>query len=211
MRLQTIPAALFVGALVLPLLPAAHREPEKKANRELTMKLKIETDRKRYDLDDTVMIVAKFSCFNDSRLQIQFSEFGCGSAYFYLISEPVGHKANFTCHPIPACQFADAEVLKLMFRDTGWHKWLKQIDTILPHQLAVHLPRKGKGIPEGDYKWRVGYTVGPKADLVALIKKETGETAEIDGGSVPILKGAWEGAVLSEPVTITIGPGKDKK
>ena len=203
--LRTLLAYGLMLSVVVPLISA---EPENKVRKELPMKLKVVTDKKRYDVDDAVMFVASFSCFDDGRIQLQFSEGGCGSMYFYAITEPVGHKANTVCKPMHSCQYASEDVQKLMLRGT-WPRSVKQIDDSLPCQMALHLPRK-KGIPEGVYKLRIGYTVAAQDKLVSLIKDATGEKVDIDE-KFTLLKGAWDGAVLSEPVTITIGPDKDKK
>ena len=206
MRPKLVALFAFAGALlVAPAAPPRAAE----APDALALRFEIETDRKHYEPDGTILILARFTYLNHMRTKFQFSEAGCGSSYFYLVLEPVGHKANVSCEPIFIMQYATVDQLKEMLRDTTWKTWLKEVGVTLPHQLIVYLPRK-RGLPVGKYKLRVGYTVGDQAGLAKLIDTATGVKLDIDEGAKP-LEGGWDGALLSEPITITIGPDNEKK
>ena len=56
----------------------------------------------------------------------------------------------------------------------------------------------------------IGYALDGQK-LEPIIFKATDKKPTVDRIGGGVLKGAWEGAVLSEPVTITIGPDKEKK
>ncbi len=206
MRPKLVALFAFAGALlVAPAAPPRAAE----APDAFALKFEIETDRQHYELDGTILILARFTYLNNMRTKFQFYEAGCGSAYFHLVLEPVGHKANVSCERIFNFQYATVDQLKETLRDTTWKRWLKEVGVTLPHQLIVYLPRE-RGLPVGKYKLRVGYTVGDQAGLAKLIDTATGVKLDIDEGAKP-LEGGWDGALLSEPITITIGPDQEKK
>ncbi|MBN9119031.1 MAG: hypothetical protein J0I06_07695 [Planctomycetes bacterium] len=191
-----------VGAWVLAVLlgaglPVVSAPPERE---ELTLQVK--TDRKRYDPDDTVLVLAKFD--NDPRVEIQFADAAGGAFYFHLIVEPTDGKWDLIYVPVWELQFEEwgrGPVDKPQL-------WLKGVKTGLTHQLAVHLPRLVE-LPQGEYKLRIGYALSG-GKLKPLVEAATGKKVRIPEGRITGLKGAFEGAVLSEPVTITIGPEKKK-
>lgn len=56
---------------------------------------------------------------------------------------------------------------------------------------------------------RIGYTLQECERLSQLIEKATGQELHVEAAA-EVLQGAWNGELLSKPVTITIGPEKKK-
>ncbi len=188
---------IVAGLLFVLLMPTVQSEEPP------PLKLTVKADRQRYDSDDTIMILAEFG--NAPGTKLQLDDDGGGALYFHVVLEPIGRKGTVTCEPLWKLQFAEwAEK-----RDGSSHR-LKEIEEDYTHQLAVHLPRL-KGLPEGQYKARVGYTRRQPGQLEALIEAATGQKPWVERMKVVILDGGWDGALLSEPITITIGPAQEKK
>ena len=187
---------IVAGLVFVLLLTTAHAA-------EPPLKLTVKTDRQRYDADDTIMVLVAFGNAPGTKLQLDNDD--GGALYFHLVLEPVGRKGNVTCEPLWMLQFAEWP----QKRD-GSSIQLKEIEEDYTHQLAVHLPRL-KGLPAGEYKARVGYTRRHSDQLEALIEAATGQKSAVERMKVVILEGGWDGALLSEPITITIGPAQEKK
>jgi hypothetical protein len=79
----------------------------------------------------------------------------------------------------------------------------------LTRQLAVHLPRLN-GLPAGEHKLRIGYALSA-GKLQPLVEATTRQKVQVPGLATQRHKGAFSGAVLSDPVTITVPPEKKKK
>ena len=71
---------IIAGLVFVILLPTAQAEEPP------PLKLTVKTDRKRYDLDDTVMVAAEFKGPKKANIQIAP---GTGSEYFYLVLQSV--------------------------------------------------------------------------------------------------------------------------
>lgn len=164
--------------------------------------LTVKSDKKRYDSEDTILILAKFT--NEPTAKLQFADDGCGSLYFHIILEPVAAKGKILCKPIRLLQFEPwAEI-----RGEACI-WLKDVDTGVTRQLAVHLPRI-KGLPQGKYKLRLAYTCWDHL-LEPMLKTTFGEKVAIDSLVTARLKNAWDSAVISDPIIIDINLGDGKE
>ena len=190
----------FLGALVAfaVAVPAYADDPTPK--RPITLGIK--TDRTRYDKDDTIMVIATFK--GQKATMIQLSTAGGGGAYFRLILEAIGRKSEPICQPVSYLQFQEhMEVEGIGRENTRWAQEVVSGGT--SHQFAIHLPRL-RGLTEGEYRMRIGYTRRHYEELRNLAEQALGQKVRMGGGLTELVEGAWDGAVLSEPVTITVGP-----
>lgn len=172
---------------------------------EPKLTLTIKTDRNRYDLDDTILVAAAFS--GDGRAQIQLAK-GNSAVSFYLVLQSLDRKdANgkgfVICRPAWELQFVNKP-----FIEQRPKAYAIEVSSGFEHQLAIRLPNI-RNLPEGRYTIRIGYALGAEG-LKALIKDATGQEPAVDGGGGREVDGAFGGALLSEPITITIGSEKKK-
>lgn len=166
--------------------------------------LTVTTDRKRYDADDNILVLINFK--GDPQSKIQFSSAGGSGVHFHFLLDPIGRKGSIICHPVWRLQFQEwAEK-----RGEGDAHWLREIESGISHQVAIHLPML-RELPEGQYKMRIGYTRQHRDELAELVEQTLGQKVAIDGLATELVKGGWDGALLSDPVIITVGPEKGKK
>ncbi|VTT97712.1 unnamed protein product [Gemmataceae bacterium] len=212
----TYRATFWLGLLVLfasgvmgfvlrgapPAQPDAPRKPEppdEKADPTAPHRVTLSfiTDRDRYDTDDTALVFATFK--GPHYAKIQFCTAGGSGFYFYLFVETLGRKRDVGCAPVWKLQ------LMRMPERPGWEftHWLQALPTTY-HQLSIHVPRLGCG--PGEYRVRLGYARQRAQELQELAEKVYGETIAVDGMGTQRLEGSWDGAILSEPRVITIGP-----
>ena len=95
------------------------------------------------------------------------------------------------------------------FAPPGSKAYLLSVGNGFNHQIAIDLQKVHK-LQEGKYSMRIGYALD-RLKLEKLIKEHTGSDPMVDTLGGGKLEGAFDGALLSEPVTITIGPDKEKK
>lgn len=169
------------------------------------LSLLIRTDRNRYDADDAVLVAATFK--GDDHAKIQLAK-GNTAVYFYVILQSLDRngadgKGHVICRPLWELQFVSKP-----FAEQRPRAHTIEVLTGFDHQLAIPLAGLKK-LPEGRYTIRIGYTLAGKG-LESLIKDATGQDPTVDSIGGEKIDGAFAGALLSEPVTITIGPEKKK-
>ncbi len=170
--------------------------------------IKIEANRKRYDTDDTILFSVQFR--GDSRAQIQFRTAHNGSANFHFFIQSMDRKDKDGIGQVNV--FSAWELQHAMifgFAPPGSKAYLLSVGNGFNHQIAIDLQKVHK-LQEGKYSMRIGYTLD-RLKLEKLIKEHTGSDPMVDTLGGGKLEGAFDGALLSEPVTITIGPDKEKK
>ncbi len=170
--------------------------------------IKIEANRKRYDTDDTMLFKVTFQ--GDSRAQIQFHTAHNGSADFHLFKQSMDRKDKDGIGQVNI--FSAWELQHAMifgFAPPGSKAYLLSVGNGFNHQVAIDLQKIHK-LQEGEYAIRIGYTLD-RRKLEKLIKDQTGTDPTVDTLGSGKLEGAFDGALLSEPITITIGPDKEKK
>lgn len=159
--------------------------------------LRIITDRRHYDGDDTVMVKAIFS--GDPTAGIQFSDAGAGALYFYALLTPEENPTATRCLSVWRLQFEEWPEGRRERASMS----IRRVKSSLIKQIAIHLP---KCKPENNQKYqlRVGYTCyGWK--LQTIIHDSIGAKVLVEEMATEKVVGAYDGALLSEAVTIAVG------
>ncbi len=190
-----------VFALAIVVLSIACQR-DKVHDGKATLKLTIETDRTEYDQDDTIMVVAAFR--GDAHIQLLIGGPHFDPHLFHTFWKCLPKKAG---EESLAMTYTAAWELQLVERRDhlpDQQPILIHTESVYAHQIPLHFRESCGRLPPGKYELRIGYTLCPDK-LRDLVKAETGADLTIHGGGTTH-KDAFNGAVLSQPVTITIRP-----
>jgi hypothetical protein len=177
------------------LLLAAERITSAQDTGKLSVpKISIESDKRDYKLHENIFLKVRVE--GDAKIRFQFTEEG---HFFYLILQGKGKSDGFLCMPVTEFRFADA--FKLSSSDTEG-LWLQELGDGLQLNLVIYGKKLTK-LPVGTYQLRIAYAT-PSSKFWKLLREKTGRDIIADDPIGALLDGAFRGAIISEPVTITI-------
>jgi hypothetical protein len=153
-----------------------------------TLTLKAATDKKQYTFDEPIFVRARFSGAPDVRVQL------LGDDGFHLILQSKEGKGNF-CLPLSELRFIEPPSI------VG-KSYAKIVGKGLDRQLVIDTGKlKRLRLEAGTYDLRIGYSLDARK-LEQLLAKSNLHIVVHPQKIVP-LKNIFEGAVISNPVTVT--------
>ncbi len=187
-------AAAFAAAVfAIPparIQPSSAQEPGPGPRRDLTLSVK--TDKKSYRRGDSIFMEVKIENLAREKIQLASPDY----TYFYVVWEDAsGGRAH--CAPLSSYQFVP---------EPHWaagvvtRSWLEP--GTVERQQTIYGGKLGEWTPQA-YRFRIAYTTQHRA-LEDLLERTYGRPVGVDSQGPGPLPGAFEGALLSEPVTITI-------
>ena len=158
--------------------------------------LVLEVDRQDYRQGDFAVMRVRF---REKGLKIQLDE--TGTDFFYVVLE--AEMGRIIGQKLAHQQFVERRTPD----GAGPHRWVWESDPMVWRQRVVRI----QDVPPGVYKLRLAYATDPKK-LDALVRqavappKDWGQ-ARISECTIPKLKDVYDGALLSNPLTIRGGGG----
>ena len=179
---------------------------EKVHDGKAALTLTIEPDRKEYDQDDTIMVVAVFR--GDAHIQLQILGPHFSPMSFHTFWKRLPEKDGGQPPPINYVPAWELQLVQRRDHLPDQQPILIHTESEYAHQLALHF-QEGSRLPAGRYQLWVGYSID-REKMQDLAKTEMGSKDTIQGAGAAGPH-AFKDAVLSKPVTITIRPTKSDK